>query len=151
MKSGRIQVSGLAALLVVGLLVAHASPAGAVGAIQFRKIQYDPPFADDRSNASLNAEYVQIKNTATHTINLHSWKVTDAQNHTYTFGSFNLGAGKTVTLHTGHGTNTSTNRYWNSSNYIWNNSGDKATMKRPDGTTSDTCAWTSLGAGYKNC
>jgi hypothetical protein len=33
-------------------------------------------------------------------------------NHVYTFGSFKLGAGKSVTLHTGKGINTVSHFYW---------------------------------------
>lgn len=28
-------------------------------------------------------------------------------------------------------------------NYVWNNDGDKATLKRPNGTVVDQCAYTS--------
>lgn len=35
----------------------------------------------------------------------------DASNHKYTFGTYTLGKGKTVTVRTGKGTNTSATRY----------------------------------------
>lgn len=43
-------------------------------------------------------------------------------------------AGATVTVHTGTGTNTATDLYWGLDSSVWNNDGDTATVKRPDGT-----------------
>lgn len=142
-------------LLVVAGMVAGlafvASPAEAASAIQFGKIVYDSPGSDTRSNIQINAEYVVIKNSARTSRSLKGWTVRDAQNHVYTFGTFTLGPGKSVTLHTGRGTNTSTNRYWGQTWYVWNNTGDKATLRDAKGTTMDTCAWTSVGSGSKYC
>lgn len=56
-----------------------------------------------------------------------------------------------TTLGAGRGTKSSTHRYWGSGNYVWNNTGGTATLKTPSGTAADTCKWTSVGSGYKNC
>jgi len=45
------------------------------------------------------------------------------------FPSFKLGAGKSVRLHTGQGTNSSTDLYWGKGWYVWNNTGDKAIIR----------------------
>jgi hypothetical protein len=135
-----------AAVAPVGL-----SSAEAASALQFGKIQYDSPGTDTRSNTSLNAEYVTIKNTSATNRSMTGFTVRDAQNHIYKFGTFVLKAGKTVRLHTGKGTNTSTDRYWGSAAYIWNNTGDRATLKNKAGTSLDICSWSSTGAGYKYC
>jgi hypothetical protein len=56
----------------------------------------------------------------------------------------------TVTVHTGSGSNTARHRYWRSDGYIWNNDGERATMKNKAGTVIDRCS--NSGAGdYKNC
>jgi len=39
-----------------------------------------------------------------------------------------------MTVHTGPGTNTATALYWGLGSSVWNNTGDTATLKRPDGT-----------------
>lgn len=132
-------------------LTLSPSPADAASAVQLGRIQYDSPGADTRSNASLNAEYVTITNVSSANRSLTGYTVRDAQSHVYTFGSFTLRARRSVRLHTGRGTNTSTDRYWGSRNYIWNNGGDKATLKSRSGVTVDTCSWTRTGAGYKYC
>jgi len=128
-----------------------AGPAEAASAVQVAKIQYDSPGTDTRSNSSLNAEYVTIKNVSSSNRSLTGWTVRDAQSHVYKFGTFTLKAGKSVRLHTGKGTNTSTDRYWGSTAYIWNNTGDKATLKNRAATPIDTCSWTRNGAGYTYC
>jgi len=54
-------------------------------------------------------------------------------------------------VHTGHGTNTSTDLYWGSGNYIWNNDKDKATLKRNNGSTDATCSYNNSRASYTTC
>ena len=58
-----------------------------------------------------------------------------------TQGTFKLGAGKSVVIHTGRGTNTAAHRYWRSGWYIWNNDGDRAVLKNKAGTAVSTRSW----------
>jgi hypothetical protein len=68
----------LIACLVVAGSILIALQANAAGAIQFRKIQYDPVGSDvPATNSQLNAEYVTIKNTGTTTRTLRGWTVRD--------------------------------------------------------------------------
>lgn len=135
----------------IAAITVNAIPAQAAPALQFRRIQYDSPGTDSRTNASINAEYVVIKNTSGSAKSLTGYTVHDASHHVYTFGTFTLAAGASVTLRTGKGTNTKWTRYWGSGNYIWTNTGDTAYLKSASNATVDTCSWTSVGAGYKNC
>ena len=114
-------------------------------------VQYDSPGVDRGGNASLNAEYVVIKNTSTTSRSLTGWTLRDNQNHVYKFPAFTLGAGKSVTVRTGTGTATSTNRYYNSRQYVWNNTGDSASLRAANGSLVAACSWTRIGPGYKNC
>ena len=139
-----LSVTALGSVLVSG-------PAEAAGPIQFGRAQYDSPGADTSSNASINAEYIVIRNTGTRAVSLTGWTVRDALPATYKFGTFTLGAGKTVVLRTGKGTNSATTRYWGMSRYVWNNTGDKALLRNAAGTAVDTCGWTKVGVGYVNC
>lgn len=91
---------------VIAAITVNAIPAQAAPALQFRRLQYDAPGRDTRSNASINAEYVVIKNTSGSAKSLTGWTVRDASGHVYTFGTFTLAAGATVTLRSGRGTNT---------------------------------------------
>lgn len=145
-----------AAVLTATVLAAAAAaltivPAQASGSVHLTKIYYNSPGSDLRSNTSLNAEYVTITNTTGAAVQLKGWVLVDASNHKYTFTSYSLAKGRSVTIHTGHGTNTATNRYQNSGNYIWNNDHDKATLKRNTGAVQDTCAYSNAKAAYVNC
>ncbi|MFI9748025.1 MULTISPECIES: lamin tail domain-containing protein [unclassified Streptomyces] len=127
------------------------SPAQAAGSVHLYKIYYDSPGSDRGATSSLNAEYVQIRNTTGAAVNLRGWTVTDAANHKYTFGSFTLGKGKIVTVRTGRGTNTSANVYQNRGWYVWNNDKDTATLRKSNGTRVDTCSYNSTRVDYKWC
>jgi hypothetical protein len=140
-----------AAVGCAAMVAVSAVPAEAASPIQFGRIQYNSPGTDRATNISVNGEYVIITNRGTTARSLTGWTVRDAQSHVYKFGTFTLGAGKSVKLRTGKGTNTSTTRYWGSGYHVWNNTGDKAYLRTSAGTSIDTCAWTSAGPGYKNC
>jgi len=56
---------------------------------------------------------------------------------TYTFPSFSLESGSTVTVHTEEGTNTATELYWGSGRPIWNNDGDTARLYDINGNLVD--------------
>ncbi|KRV46626.1 hypothetical protein AQ490_12200 [Wenjunlia vitaminophila] len=138
----------MAAAAGVALLPSQAQAAGSV---HLYKVYYDSPGTDRGGNTSINGEYVQIRNTTTRGVSLRGWTVRDNTGYTYTFGTYTLGAGKTVTVRTGRGTNTATTRYWGRSWYVWNNTSDKATLKRSTGTVVDTCAYNSSRYDYRMC
>ncbi|GAA2097182.1 lamin tail domain-containing protein [Actinomadura alba] len=127
-------------------LVAFAAPAEAASVIQIYRVYYNSPGSDTGSNTSLNGEWVQLKNTSRTSRSLKSWKLKDKTGYTYTFGTFTLGAGKYVTVRTGKGTNTTTNRYWGRSWYVWNNTGDTAYLRNSAGTLMDSCSWGRTGS-----
>ncbi|MFC4065836.1 lamin tail domain-containing protein [Actinoplanes subglobosus] len=128
------------AVLGAGLSVAAPAQAAAP-ALRFQSVQYDSPGKDDRSNGSLNAEWIALVNTGATSVNLKGWRVDDAV-RTYTFDNVTIaGRGGVVYLHTGKGTDTATHRYWNSGNYVWNNTGDTATLRNRAGAVHDTCTW----------
>jgi hypothetical protein len=119
--------------------------------VHLTKIYYDSPGKDTGSNASLNAEYVRINNSTSKAVSLKGWVLVDASNHKYIFGTFSLGAAKSVTIRTGKGSNTAGTKYQGRSWYVWNNTKDKATLKKASGTVVDTCAYNSSSVDYKTC
>jgi hypothetical protein len=137
----------------VGLAVSPAAsrPAAAAGCVQIYRIYYNSPGSDTGSNTSLNAEWIQLKNYCSTGKSLYAWKIKDLAGHMYTFGTYTLRAYSYVKVHTGRGTNTTTDRYWGKSWYIWNNTGDKAYLRNSAGTLMDYCAYTGTSAGYKYC
>ena len=141
-------------VLSASLFVAGALAAAPVGAppveaatpcVYIYRVYFDSPGSDTGSNTSLNAEWIKLRNRCSTGKSLTGWKIKDAAGHTYKFGTYTLRAGYTVKVHTGRGTNTASNRYWGSGWYIWNNTGDKAILRRADGTLVDTCTFSGAG------
>jgi Lamin Tail Domain len=145
----RIRALLIACLVVASSLIAipaHAAPA----TVYIYKVYFDSPGSDRGSNSSLNAEYVVIKNGDNVAHSVSGWTVRDKAGHVYKFGSLRLGAGKQAVIHTGDGsrytTSTSTHLYWGREWYVWNNTGDKAILRRADGSLKDTCSYSGAGS-----
>jgi hypothetical protein len=152
MPRARIAATAAAtAAAAAATLFMFPGQAQAAGSVHLTKIWYDSPGSDNRTTASLNGEWVQIKNTTTKSVSLKGWTLTDASKHVYTFGTFTLKAGKTVTVKTGKGTNTTTTVFQKSGAYIWNNDKDTATLRRATKAVHDTCAYNSTKSDYKTC
>lgn len=134
--------------------VPPAVPAAKPGDVQITKIVYDPPGADTGSNTSLNGEYVRLTNKSHTTVDLKGVTLRDAGNHTYAFtSSYRLAPGGNVYVLTGRGTNGKPSvwfRYWGRTSYLWDNTGDTATLRSATGQTMDSCRYTK-GAGYTYC
>lgn len=148
----RVLRAGFAASVVTASLLAGAlhAPAEAAPVVRFVKAYVNSPGSDTRSNASLNAEWIRVKNFGATRRTLTGWVIRDAQGKAYKFPSFVLPAGGTVTLHTGRGTNSRTDLYWGQDNYVWNNSGDTAGLRNASGTLIDRCSWGTI-ASYVAC
>lgn len=137
--------------LALGLTVTVGSPAAqAANRMEIHKIYYNPPGRDVRANWAYNREWIQLHNRSGSRITLTGWTVRDAQGHTYTFRTYTIKAYGYVRIHTGKGTNTQTDRYWGLGNYVWNNTGDTATLKNRSGTVIDRCSYNGSGV-YKVC
>jgi hypothetical protein len=142
----------LATLAITALTLLPSTPALATGhRIQIYDIYYNSPGPDTGSNSSLNAEWVRLYNTSGSKISLTGWTLRDAAGHVFKFAAYALGAHSYVRIHTGHGTRTQTDRYWNRNWYIWNNTGDTATLADSHGGTVDSCHYTGTSAGYVFC
>jgi hypothetical protein len=120
----------------------QASPALAAGPVKITKIHYG------QNGTNLNTEYIVFKNTTSSAVQLKGWKVISApssDNQKYTFPRTKVGAGHTLTLYTGKGTNGPGKRYWGATSPVWNNDGDKAVLKNASGTAVDTCQYAGGG------
>jgi endonuclease YncB( thermonuclease family) len=72
---------------------------------------WNPPGPDQRR---LDGEWIRVRNeSTTQSLPLRGWWVRDSMLHLYRFSrSTTLTPGQTITVHTGRGRNTATNRYW---------------------------------------
>lgn len=104
-------------------------------------IYYNSPGKDLGGNKSVDAEWVGIRNTTRGPITLTRWTLRDTAGHVFVFPAFTLKAGAVVRIHTGKGSNSAAALYWGHAWYIWNNTGDTATLKMPGGVREDSCAY----------
>lgn len=128
-----------------------SSPAEAAGGVTIYHVWFDSPGTDNRSNASLNGEWVQIKNTGRSAISLKGWILKDTSNHKYYFKDVKIGAGKYMKVHTGKGSDTASNKYQGRRAYVWNNTSDTATLTKANGSKIDSCSWTTRDPSDKYC
>ncbi|WP_127499929.1 lamin tail domain-containing protein [Actinoplanes solisilvae] len=137
-------VLGVVAIVLGGLIAPGSAGAEVLPVVRFHSVQYDSPGADNRSPDSLNQEWISVVNTGVQPVNLRRWTVRDDAGKTFTFGGLTLrGNGARVVLHTGKGRPSTTDVFWNSGNYVWNNTGDAAELRDASGRTVDSCSWTS--------
>ncbi|MFC6991542.1 lamin tail domain-containing protein [Haladaptatus sp. GCM10025707] len=89
--------------------------------------------AEGPDGDNLNDEYVVFENTGEEALDLSEWTVRDEAGKTYTFEDLTLAPGATVTLYTGSGTDSATERYWGAGSPVWNNDGDTVTVTDAEG------------------
>ncbi|MEU8995478.1 lamin tail domain-containing protein [Streptomyces caniferus] len=138
-------VLGSAALTAIAALPAgaacHHVPHHARSAVVLGAVQYDSPGRDDRSNRSLNAEWVTVRNTGRTPVNIKGWSLSDKSGHAYRFGNLRLNGHGQVRVHTGIGRDNRTDLYQDRRNYVWDNNGDQAILRSDRHRVVDTVAW----------
>ncbi|KRD17936.1 lamin tail domain-containing protein [Streptomyces sp. Root264] len=141
----RLAAAALAAGAVVSVAALpataadHARPARAK--VEISAVQYDSPGRDDRSNRSLNKEWVELTNTSRSAVNLDGWVLRDESGYRYTFDNYRLAGRATVRVHTGVGRDTRTDLYQGRRAYVWNNDYDTATLRDDRGRFVDDESW----------
>lgn len=136
--AGLLAVAGPAALAAPIAPAAHRAPSPVV----ISEIFYNSPGSDNRSNASLNAEWVKLQNRTAHPVSLSGWTLRDTSRHVYHFAvGYSLRAHGTVRVHTGSGRDTQRNLFQNRGWYVWNNDGDTAILRGPAGNNRDRCSY----------
>jgi hypothetical protein len=142
-----VAAAGLLAPSAAYVVLGRSAQASALPPVRLSKIQFDPPGEDDGTTTSLNKEWVQVHNYGAKAWTLTGWSVRDVTGYKFTFPSgFTLQPGDTVTLHTGPGKNRPLHLYWGQGSYIWNNTGDKATLKNSSRNVVDTCSYNGDGS-----
>ncbi|WP_413755196.1 lamin tail domain-containing protein [Streptomyces sp. MMBL 11-3] len=152
----RITAALLATTATAAALGAGALPAAADSSQQARRshvvisqVQYDSPGRDDRSNRSLNKEWVEITNEGRRSVNLDGWTLSDEDGHTYTFGHYRLRGHQSVRVHTGENRDRDGHVFQDRRNYVWDNRSDTATLRGDNGRRIDTASW-GRGHGHGN-
>ncbi|MET7458141.1 lamin tail domain-containing protein [Streptomyces sp. NPDC005574] len=144
MSVRRLSAAAAVAAALVGAVALPASAADHARPhqrVEISSVQYDSPGPDDRSNRSLNKEWVELTNTTRQTVNLDGWTLEDEDGHTYTFDHYRLAGRATVRIHTGQGRDTRTDLYQDRRAYVWNNDHDTATLRNDRGRIVDEDSW----------
>lgn len=134
----------IAALGSVAVLLAGSASASA--AIKIKEIAFDPAGPDTGTNAHLNRESIMFTNTGASAVRLTNWTIRDSDGRVYRFGSRSIPAHSDFMLHTGRGSEAALHRYWGLRHYVWDNGGDRATLRRADGTVVDRCSYSGGGS-----
>ncbi|GGT26457.1 hypothetical protein GCM10010222_80330 [Streptomyces tanashiensis] len=141
----RIAATVLAAGAMVSVVAlpasAHDGDHRRTPKVEISAVQADSPGRDNRSNRSLNAEWVEITNTTRHAVDLDGWTLKDEAGNTYKFNDFRLAGRATVRIHTGEGRDTRTDLYQDRRNYVWDNRSDTATLRDDHRRVVDTESW----------
>jgi Lamin Tail Domain len=146
----------LASTAAAGMLTlsgpAAAAPAAAArrapSPVVISEIFYNSPGSDHGSNASLNAEWVKLRNRTGHRVSLDGWTLRDTAHHVYRFVGHSLRAHGTVRIHTGSGRDTQRNLFQDRGWYVWNNDGDTAILRGPAGNTRDRCSYSDSSENF---
>ncbi|MGW2119231.1 lamin tail domain-containing protein [Streptomyces zhihengii] len=109
--------------------------------VEISAVQADSPGRDNRSNRSLNGEWVEITNNTRHTVDLQGWTLRDDDGNRYRFDDVRLRGRATVRVHTGEGRDTRTDVYQDRRDHIWGNRADTAVLRDDRGRTVDTESW----------
>ncbi|HEY3522603.1 MAG TPA: lamin tail domain-containing protein [Candidatus Limnocylindrales bacterium] len=144
MRAALVAVSvAVAGVAVEALPASGPQIADAAGCVRVVGGQFDPD-GNENYMPTLNQEYVKIRNVCSRRKDLTGWRVNDyGKIHVYRFRSgFHIGAGVTIKLRSGVGTDTAANLYWGRTyGAIWNNTGtERVYLRNASGTTVST--WT---------
>jgi hypothetical protein len=148
-RSQRLLHEGVAAALVVltlrvdGFLhVQLARPGGLL-----RRSAYELPLrleiVADPAGTDVQREHVLLHSDSA--VDIGGWTLRDAARrpHVYTFPvACRVGAGGTLRLWSGRGKDDAGNVYWGRRQAVWNNTGDIAVLRDPDGTDRACASWT---------
>ncbi|WTO96580.1 lamin tail domain-containing protein [Streptomyces sp. NBC_00197] len=136
-----------AALTTAAVTAAIAVPASAADhrphrqSVEISRVQYDSPGREDRSNRSLNQEWVEITNNTRQAVNLDGWSLSARDGRTYTFHHYRLDGRSTVRVHTGVGHDNRRDVFQDRRNYVWDNHADTATLRNDHRRFVDDASW----------
>jgi len=105
------------------------------------RVEFVWPFNFDATGedaAHLNDEYFTVQNTGDVVADMSGWTVTSEGGAQYRFpDGFVLAVGAYVMVHSGAGTDTYADLYWDASGPVWNNNSDIAFLSDAEGTIMD--------------
>jgi hypothetical protein len=98
--------------------------------VQIVRVDFDP------AGPEAQGESLTVRNDTATGVDLNGWRLEDVAMHVFQFPQRILEAGDELTVWTGQGIADDHNLYWGRRAAVWNNTGDTATLRRPDGTVA---------------
>ncbi|MFF9154975.1 lamin tail domain-containing protein [Streptomyces sp. NPDC014846] len=111
------------------------------GTVYISQVRQDSPGRDDRSNWSLNQEWVDITNSTRRAVSLDGWTLADEDGHAFTFRHVRLDGRATVRVHTGVGRDSRRDLFQGRRAYVWNDVHDTATLRNDRDRFVDDVSW----------
>ena len=102
---------------------------------------------------NLSQEHFTLKNSCSYSVDISGWTARDNATtlHIFTFPVFNLQVNAELSVHTGNGTNTSTDLYFRKKSPVWNDDGgDTLYLNTSNGTSVLICPYPNNGS-ILNC
>ena len=125
--------------LIGGLLVVLLAASPASAALTITKIYFNPAGADSGDPGHIRKEIVVVKNTGSHAVRLDGWRI-------------HSGRGQDSATATTHGdAPTYYDFYWDLDNYVWNNDGDRATLRNFSKEVVGRCSYAASTGSPKMC
>jgi hypothetical protein len=153
--------------LIAASVVVLAIAAPASAAVEIETVRFNAPGPESGTNDDINEEYVFIRNTGERRVNMRGWKLHDSgKEHVFRFGDLTLGSGDYLYVHSGKGKEGQgagcssgvgggcDNFYsfaWDQEDYVWENPGDTATLRRRDGSVASRCSYGRAARFQKEC
>lgn len=107
--------------------------------VKIQEINHDAPGPDHENP---NGEWVDLVNDGSETVDLAGFTLKDEANHIFTFPAVSLEPGQVLRLYSGRGRDTDDVLYWGQSgDSVWNNDGDTAFLRDPQGRLVDTLGY----------
>jgi subtilisin family serine protease len=115
--------------------------------IRIVRVRWNAPGVDTRADASVNGEFVRLRNTGATRVVLSGWTLRDGQGHVFRFRRTTLAAGQTLEIHSGPGTRTRHTQFWGLRHHVWGNRHDVARLSDRLDRMVDTARWRRPGTG----
>jgi len=136
-KAEFVAASDTAADSGIGMWAHDAcGPTNPPAGVAVSRYRYNPAGRDENvDEENMDEEWVAIANRGTDPVAMTGWILRDeSTQHRYTFPRLVLAAGAEAFVHSGCGSDTTTDLYWCADGPVWSNGGDTVILQLPDGT-----------------
>jgi micrococcal nuclease len=107
--------------------------------VRITEIHADAPGPDQENP---NGEWLALLNDGSEAVDLAGFTLKDGANHIYTFPAVSLSPGRRLQVHSGQGQDDGATLYWGlSDDSVWNNGGDTAYLRDPEGRLVDSYSY----------